>query len=216
MRLNLDNNLFGNKEINMKKEVDFLESKTIGNLARSFASECMEGAKYQFMAKKCETKNLEFLKTTLKSLAKHEMSHAKLFWDLLVNNANGILENVDICMGYPFETGTLVQDFMFSSANENELYEHIYPTFAKIAKDEGFDEISHAFKLVATVENCHSMLLKDLGTKLKSNSLYKMPEPTKWKCSKCGFEHTAKTAFKTCPLCSLPQGYVEVPVDTGK
>ena len=31
--------------------IDFQESKTKENLARSFAAECQEGARYQFMAK---------------------------------------------------------------------------------------------------------------------------------------------------------------------
>ena len=34
--------------------MDFLESKTIINLARTFAGECQDGAKYQFLAKKAE------------------------------------------------------------------------------------------------------------------------------------------------------------------
>ena len=47
-------------------KVDFEKSKTKVNLARSFAAECMEGAKYQFMAQQAETEKLEYVKTTLK------------------------------------------------------------------------------------------------------------------------------------------------------
>ena len=194
----------------MKKQVDFKDSKTIVNLARSYASECMEGAKYQFLAKKCEQAGLEHMKTTLKTLAKHEMSHAKLFWDYITQGCEGVVNNIDITAGYPFECGTITEDLLFHSNNEAELYDHIYPAFAKIAKDEGFDDIAQSFKLVGTVENYHSEVLKQLHDKMKTKSLYKCSEPTEWQCSKCGYQNVAKTAFKECPLCKMPQGYVEI------
>ncbi|MBO7508583.1 MAG: hypothetical protein J6T39_02960, partial [Clostridia bacterium] len=65
------------------KQINFYESETMKNLAKSFASECMEGAKYQFIAQQCVQKKLNFLQMTFKTLAKHEMSHAKIFWELL-------------------------------------------------------------------------------------------------------------------------------------
>ena len=194
----------------MKKPVNFNESQTLVNLARSYASECMEGAKYQWMAQKAEQQELEYLKTILKMLAKHEMSHAKLFWDYITKNSNTVLNNIDISAGYPFETGSLQDDLKYSSDNENELYDHIYPAFAKIAKDEGFDDIAKSFKLVAQVEDYHSKVLQELHCKMKNKALYKSNEAKIWQCSKCGYQQNGKTAFKVCPLCDMPQGYVEI------
>ena len=195
----------------MKKQVEFKNSKTLLNLARSYASECMEGARYQFMAKKCETQNLEYVKTQLKTLAKHEMSHAKLFWDYITQYSEDIIDNIEISAGYPFECGTLAEDFKFSAENESELHDHIYPSFSKIAKDEGFLDIANAFKLVAEVEEYHSEILSNIYSKLKTNTLYKSPDAIIWTCSKCGNQNKAKSAPKTCPLCKLDQGYYEFP-----
>lgn len=189
---------------------NFLNSKTIHNLARSYASECMEGARYQFLAKECEKKGLVSLKMALKQLAKHEMAHAKVFWDYIVKYAENPVKNINIEAGFPFTSGAFVETFNFHSQEENELFEHIYPTFAKTAEDEGFSDIAHTFSLVASVENCHSMLLEEIYTKLKANKLYKSPTPTKWKCSTCGFEHTDKQIWDTCPLCKLDSGYGEL------
>lgn len=197
-------------------KVDFEKSKTRINLARSFSAECMEGAKYQFMAKQAEQENLEYVKSMLKTLAKHEMSHAKVFWDFLQQNCKKPENNIDMTYGYPFECGSLCDNFKFHSKTELELYDHIYPAFAKIAQDEGYEDIAHAFKLVATVENCHSALLKQLHDKMKGKKLYKSPRSIKWKCNECGFEHTARQPWDTCPLCKMNQGYVEVPVDMGQ
>lgn len=201
------------KENFMKKQIEFKDSKTLVNLARSYASECMEGAKYKFMAKKCEAENLDYLKTTLKTLAKHEMAHAKLFWDYITQGCENVVHNIEITAGYPFESGSLEQDFEYSSKNESELHQHIYPAFAKTAKDEGFLNIANTFKLIASVEEYHSNLLNQLGTKLKNKCLYKSPQPSLWECTKCGYSQTAKSAFKTCPLCGLNQGYVKIPTE---
>lgn len=200
----------------MKKEVNFLESKTIQNLAKAYAVECMEGAKYQFLAKECEGKEYAFLKSTLKQLAKHEMAHAKLFWDFIVDSQNDIITNINIDFGVPFKHSEFVENFSLYSEDEEELAKHIYISFAKTAKDEGFSDIAKKFELVATVENCHSSLLNQIYTKLKTKKAYKSTTAIKWKCSQCGFEHTSKQVWNTCPLCGLPFGYAEIPFEMGE
>ena len=195
---------------------DFLNSKTIVNLARSYASECMEGARYQFLARQCDEQDLVYLKMTLKQLAKHEMSHAKVFWDYIIDYAGEPLSNIDISAGFPFTQSDFVEDFNIHSEQESELFEHIYPNFAKIAEEEGYPDIAHTFRLVASVENCHSMLLQEVYKRLKTDKLYKEPKEVKWKCSTCGFEHSAKEIWDECPLCNLPYGHGEIHLSTGE
>lgn len=201
----------------MKEKVSFNESKTLINLARSFASETMEGAKYQFLGQQCVAEKLNYLQSVLKTLAKHEMSHAKVFWDLIHEYYEGdIIKNIDMNFGYPFDCQNLCESFNCHSENEAYLSDNIYPTFAKVAKEEGYPEIEKAFKLVATVENCHSELLKQMYEKYKGNKLYKSPNPIKWKCDQCGFEHTGKQPLSPCPLCKYEKGYVQIPFDMGQ
>ena len=52
--------------------------------------------------------------------------------------------------------------------------------------------------------------------RLKNKTLYSSNTSIKWKCSNCGHEDTQKEAWKICSLCSMPEGYVEVPFETGK
>src|SRR5574344_676464 len=186
-------------------------------VARSFASECMEGAKYQFLAQKCLDEKLAYLQTIFKTLAKLEMSHAKVFWDILHKNYNGDkIQTIDLSFGYPFDCESLPESFECHKDNEEYLSKNIYPEFAKIAKDEGYSEIEHTFKLVATVENCHSLLLAQIYEKYKDNKLYKTTESQKWKCNQCGFEHDGKQPLSPCPLCGYEKGYAEIPFDMGK
>lgn len=194
---------------------DFENSETKLNLARAFAGECQDGARYQFIAKQAEQEGYAYIKTLLKTLAKNEMAHAKVFYDLIVENCKTKQGNIRIEGGYPFECGTLQQNLQDSLETEVSQSNNVYPSFAKIAKDEGFEEVAHQFELVSTVENCHHLLLSQIIEKMKTKKLYKSDQAKKWKCSECGFEHTSKVAWDNCPSCKMPQGYVEISIDVG-
>ena len=195
--------------------VDFDKSETKVNLARAFAGECQDGARYQFIAKQAEQEGYQYIKTLLKTLAKNEMAHAKVYYDLITQNCKKPQGNIEIEGGYPFECGNLQQNLQDSMETEVSQSNNVYPAFAKIAEDEGFPEIAHQFELTATVENCHHLLLSQILEKMKTKKLYKSDEAIKWKCSECGFEHTSKQAWDNCPNCKMPQGYVEIPIDVG-
>ena len=145
-------------------------------------------------------------------LAKNEMAHASRFYSLMLKYlGNKKEDNVPIEAGYPFEPSEL--KCSLQTAADIELYEakNIYPAFAKIAKDEGFDEIADAFTLVSQVEAQHNQTLQAFANMYKNKNLYKHSEKIMWKCSNCGHSAMIKEAWQTCPLCSYPQGYVIVP-----
>ena len=75
----------------------FDNSKTKQNLARVFAGECQDGAKYQFLAKAAEQEGYAYLKTIFKTHAKNEMAHAKKFYDLINDNCSCKQKNIEIC-----------------------------------------------------------------------------------------------------------------------
>lgn len=192
--------------------MDFLQSKTKENLARAFAAECQDGARYQFIAKAAVGEGFSYISDQLKMLAKNEMAHASRFYELMLKHLGKTKEdNIAIEAGYPFEQSALKSSLQ--TAADIELYEakNIYPTFAKVAKDEGFSEIADAFNLVANVEEQHNQTLQALATMYKHNDLYKHNEKIMWKCSNCGHSEQSKEAWQTCPLCGYPQGYVQVP-----
>lgn len=186
--------------------MDFNESVTKTNLARSFAAECQAGARYQFMSKMALKDNQKFLSDTMKTLAKNEMAHAKLFYDYIIEK--GYSKNIAIEAGYPFESSELKTSLLGEAMIELSEAKNIYPSFAKIAQDEGFTEIAKSFEMVARVEETHHKMLNYLGNLYKSHTMYKRNKPTKWKCSNCGFVEIAKESYKVCPLCHLEQGYV--------
>jgi rubrerythrin len=193
--------------------MNFKESRTRLNLARAFAGECQDGARYQFLAKQALNEGYYHLQMLLKTHAKNEMAHAKRFYDLLIDHSEEKQTNIDLSGGYPFTKGDLLESIKDTINTENSQSENIYPEFASIAEDEGFDEVAKAFRFVASVENCHKLLLKQVYEKLKNGTLYKSPKPVKWKCTNCGFEHTAEECWKECPSCLMGQGYAEIQID---
>lgn len=93
---------------------------------------------------------------------------------------------------------------------QNSQSKNIYPHFAKIAKDEGFSDISEKLELIAKVEYEHSVILATLDKLYNTKKLYKSAQAKIWKCSNCGNEKKSKQAWQECPLCTYPQGYVEI------
>ena len=196
--------------------VDFDKSKTKENLARAFAGECQDGARYQFMAKLAMKEGYPYLQSIFKTHAKNEMAHAQRFFDLIVENSKVKQKNIEICGGYPFTSGDLLNSIKDAMGVEESQSGNVYPEFARVAKEEGYTEIEKAFLFAGSVENCHKLMLEQLYEKLKDNKLYEEMEDVKWKCSNCGFEHTDKVAWKHCPSCDMPQGYVEVHINMGE
>ena len=191
--------------------MDFNSSKTKECVARAFAGECQDGARYQFMAKSAVSEGFSFISDQLKILAKNEMAHASRLYTLMVKYIGNGKDNVPIDAGYPFERAELKYSLKVASEIEDNEATSLYPAFAKIAKDEGFAEIGEALSLIAKVEESHRDKLKALAQMYKAGKLYKNPEKIMWTCSNCGHCETKKEAWQTCPLCGYPQGYVQIP-----
>ena len=193
--------------------VDFDSSMTKENLGRAFAGECQDGAKYQFLGKLAMNEGYAYMQSIFKTHAKNEMAHAKRFYELMSEHSSNPTKNMEICGGYSFASGTLLECIKNTIAVEKSQSDVVYPKFESVAREEGFEDIADAFKFAGTVENCHKLMLEQIYTKLKGKKLYKSPTQVKWKCSNCGFEHTSKSAWNECPSCLSPQGYVEIQID---
>ena len=188
--------------------MNFDESTTKTNLARSFAAECQAGARYQFMSKMALQDQQKFLSDTMKTLAKNEMAHAKVVYDYIIKYSGGSVKNIAIEAGYPFDVPELSTSLLEESLIELSEAENIYPSFARIARDEGFADIAQSFDMIAQIESVHHQILKYLANLYKSNKMYKRSNPTEWKCSNCGHTEIKKEGWKECPLCKMPQGYI--------
>lgn len=189
--------------------MDFTKTQTFFNLARGFAGECQAGMRYQLTAKAAMKQGYEVLANTIRSIAKNETNHARVFFEALLQNA-GSCDDVHIDAHYPFHAGTLEDNLRFAAMDEESEAEELYPSFAKIAREEGFGQIALKFEQIAKVESHHRVIFNYLYEAFKDGSLYSADRPMLWVCSECGYMHTSKDAWNICPLCGASQGEVEL------
>ncbi len=188
--------------------MNFNNSQTKENLAKSFAAECQAGARYQFMATMAQTEMLVYIKDTMKMIAKNEMAHAKLFYDYIVEKGGEC--KVQIEADYPYVNSTLETSLCQEMQIEQEEFDTIYPEFARVAREEGFEDIAESFDLVARVEKTHAEMLNLLCEGYKNKSLYRSKHNRLFKCSNCGHFDYLTENWKNCPLCNLEKGYIAI------
>jgi len=188
-------------------------TQTLKNLAHAYAMETLDGARYQFVRKQAKAKGQQFIASTLKMLAANEMAHAKVLFDLITSKCKKSVPNAEIKMDYPImaDGGDFTETFKILAENEKHEGEKTYVEFAKVARKEGLDIIAKFFDMLAEVEREHAMLLNKIYLGLKNDTLWKSKEEMRWKCVSCGYEAMGKSAWKTCHLCGVEQGFCMTP-----
>ena len=187
--------------------MEFENTETFKNLARSFAGESQAGMRYQMIAKLAMKENMKTLADAIRTIAKNETVHATQFFNKMIEKT-GSRDNVSFEAGYPFHAGTLAEGLRFAAMDERNETEDIYPSFALTAKKEGFEDIAALYTMIAEVEAQHKIVFDYLQDGVRNGTLYKSEKPILWICSECGYMHVANEAWKTCPLCKAGQGYV--------
>ncbi len=123
--------------------------------------------------------------------AGNEKEHAKLWFKALHGGA------------VP-DTVTNLKD---AAAGENYEWTQMYAEFAKVAKEEGFDDIAWLFESVGAIEKEHEERYRKLLEAVEKGTVFADVEEQIWVCSNCGHIHIGKEAPSVCPVCAHPQGY---------
>ena len=189
--------------------MQFENTETFKNLAKSFAGECQAGMRYQMIAKLAMKEGYKTLSDAVKTIAKNETLHATQFFNKMIEKT-GSKDCVQFDADYPFHMGTLEESLKMAAMDENNETEEISPSFALTAKKEGFEDIAALYKMVAEVEAQHRIVFRYLHDGVRNGTLFKSETPILWICSECGYMHVATEAWKICPLCKAEQGYVEL------
>jgi rubrerythrin len=97
-----------------------------------------------------------------------------------------------------------------AAGGENHEWVSMYPGMAKIAREEGFDDIARLFDGLAKIEKEHESIYKRLLESLQAGTIFAKSEKVKWRCRNCGFVYEGPKAAQACPVCKHPQAYFEV------
>jgi rubrerythrin len=118
---------------------------------------------------------------------------------------------VEITASYPAGKIDNTKDNLKAAiAGEHEEWTDLYPTFAKVAEEEGFKQIAVAFKSIVTAEKGHEEKYGKLLENLMGNKVFEREEKVFWYCRNCGYIHFGTKALKVCPACLHPESYFEI------
>mgnify|MGYP000376893774 FL=1 len=112
-------------------------TKTEQNLLKSFAGESQARSRYTFFASVAKKEGFEQIAGVFMETAEQEKEHAKRFFKFLEGGM------VEITASYPAGViGTTAENLKAAAEGENEEWADLYPEFAKVAEEEGFNAIS--------------------------------------------------------------------------
>lgn len=179
-------------------------TQTEKNLLKSFAGESQARSRYTFFASVAKKEGYEQISAIFAETAEQEKEHAKKFFKYLESGM------VEITASYPAGViGTTAQNLKAAAEGENEEWTELYPEFAKVAREEGFEQIAITFERVAEVEAMHENRYRKLLSRLEDGSIFKRSEPIKWQCRNCGYVYEGTEAPELCPACAHPRAYFE-------
>lgn len=189
----------------MKQELE--GTKTQNNLMKAFAGEAMARNRYTYYAKAAKEEGYEQIAAIFLETADNEKMHAKRFFRFLGKD-NIPVELSDVA--YPTGLSDTAANLEYSIEGEHEENTCLYPEFARIAREEGFDSIGACFEAVIQSEKAHEERYRTLRENLENNKIFKKDEPVLWKCRKCGYPYLGKEAPYACPACLHSRAYFEV------
>jgi Rubrerythrin len=168
-------------------------TKTEANLQTAFAGESQARNKYTYFASKAKKDGYEQIAKIFLETAENEKEHAKLWFKLLNGGIGSTAENLE-------------------AAAEGENYEwtDMYATFAKEAREEGFEAIAKLFDGVAAIEKTHEERYRKLLANVKEGLVFSKDGDMVWECANCGHLHFGKKAPEVCPVCAHPQAYFKL------
>jgi rubrerythrin len=138
--------------------VGLATSKTIENLRAAFAGESQANRRYTYFSRKADEEGFPEVAALFRAVSEGETAHALRHFDYMRVVGDPVTK-----VAIPDVKG------MLSSAIAGETYETtaMYPEFAKVARQEGFEEIAKWFETLAKAEKAHAGKFKEALEKLE-------------------------------------------------
>ena len=159
----------------------------------AFAGESQATNKYAYYASKAKKDGYQQIAAIFEETSMNEREHAKMWYKLL---HGGI--------------GTTAENLKMAAEGENYEWTDMYATFAKEAREEGFEYIAKLFEGVAQVEKEHEARYLKLLENVQGGLVFSRDGDMIWQCRNCGHIEIGKTAPEVCPVCAHPQSYFQI------
>jgi rubrerythrin len=180
-------------------------TQTEKNILTAFAGESQARNRYTYFTSKAKKEGYVQIAAIFEETANQEKEHAKRLFKLLEGG------EVEITGAFPAGViDTTLENLKASSEGENYEHTQMYPGFAKVAREEGFNSIAVIFESIAVAEKQHEKRYNDLAANIETGKVFKKDEKVVWRCRNCGYIHEGTKAPGTCPACDHPQAHFEL------
>ncbi len=169
-------------------------TQTEKNLMSAFAGESQARNKYTYYASKARKEGYHQIADLFEETAGNEKEHAKLWFKLLHGG----------------DIPTTADNLKDAADGENYEWTDMYATFAKQAKEEGFNKIAYLFEQVGKIEKDHEERYRKLLAKVEGGLVFSSENDTMWICANCGHVVIGKKAPEICPVCSHAKAYFQI------
>ncbi|MGV8119985.1 MAG: rubrerythrin [Candidatus Xenobiia bacterium LiM19] len=180
-------------------------TKTEKNILTAFAGESQARNRYTYFASKARNEGYSQISAAFEETANQEKEHAKRLFKFLEGG------EAEVMAAFPAGViGSTAENLKASAAGENHEHTSMYPEFAKVATEEGFNDIAEAFLKIAVAEKQHEKRYNGFLANIESGKVFKKDVKVVWRCINCGYIHEGNDAPDKCPACVHPQAYFEI------
>ena len=180
-------------------------TETEKNILKAFAGESQARNRYTFFASKAKKEGYVQISDIFAETAAQEKEHAERLFKFLEGG------ELEITAGFPAGVvGSTLDNLKASAGGENYEWTDMYPSFAKTAREEGFDKIADTFEAIAVAEKQHEKRYNDLAANIEAGKVFKRDEKVVWRCRNCGYIFEGTEPPKVCPACAHAQSYFEI------
>lgn len=180
-------------------------SKTEKNILTAFAGESQARNRYTYFASQAKKDGFVQISDIFTETADQEKEHAKRLFKLLEGG------EVEVQAAFPAGIiGKTADNLKEAAGGENYEWTDMYPSFAKVAREEGLDDIASIFESIAVAEKQHEKRYLALMANIENGKVFKKDKPVVWRCRNCGYLHEGVEAPKECPACVHAQAHFEL------
>jgi rubrerythrin len=192
-------------EATSKQMASLKGSQTEQNLLKSFAGESQARNRYTYFASQAKKDGFVQISDIFAETANQEKEHAKRFFSFLEGG------ELEITAGFPAGVvGSTLENLRAAAAGERFEYTELYPGFAQVAKDEGFDAPAMVWEMISIAEKQHEKRYVDLAGNIEADRVFKRDEVVVWRCRNCGYLAEGQAAPEMCPACAHPKAHFEL------
>ena len=180
-------------------------TQTEKNLLTAFAGESQARNRYTYFTSKAKAEGYVQIADIFQETADQEKEHAKRLFKFLEGG------EVEIAAAFPAGViGSTLENLKEAAGGENYEWQEMYPGFAKVAREEGFDAVAMVFEAIAVAEKQHAKRYEGLASNIENDQVFKRADAVAWRCRNCGYVHEGAAAPEMCPACAHPQAHFEL------